>query len=181
MRSEGRAGVHRFRARLGKRIGYSNKGPFQRYDSNAPIPVGFAQAGAEIIGVGGVSCTEDVREKLDAGADVVQICTAVNSNPFIAQEIRQEMSSRFDTQAAAKFSGHSVAFSDGTVLAAFEATAKACETLRVPFEVGLQALHQNWLTGYLAEIESLKAAAPSGFRTRRDSPKQEQIADWIKE
>jgi dihydroorotate dehydrogenase (NAD+) catalytic subunit len=134
----------------------------------------------EIIGVGGVSCTEDVREKLEAGASVVQMCTAVNSNPFLAQEIRQEMAARFDPGAAARVFGHSVAFSDSTVLAAFESTAKACETLRVPFEVGLQALNQNWLAGYLSDIQMLKTTTQSGFRTRREAPKQEQIADWIK-
>jgi dihydroorotate dehydrogenase len=138
------------------------------------------KAEIEIIGVGGVSCADDVREKVEAGANVVQMCTAVNSNPFIAQEIRQEMASRIDPRAAAKVFGHSVAFTDSTVLAAFESTAKACEGLRVPFEVGLQALTQNWLTGYLSEIQVLKTTTQSGFRTRRESPKQEQISDWIK-
>ena len=102
------------------------------------------------------------------------------SETFIAQEIRQEMASRFDPRAAAKVFGHSVAVTDSTVLAAFESTAKACEGLRVPFEVGLQALTQNWLTGYLSEIQALKTTTQAGFRTRREPPKQEQISDWIK-
>ena len=44
-----------------------------------------------LIGVGGIDCADDVRRYLDAGAESVQLATAVMCNPMVGIDIRRDM------------------------------------------------------------------------------------------
>jgi dihydroorotate dehydrogenase len=46
--------------------------------------------GLRLIGVGGVSTAEDVRQRLAAGAHSVQVATAAMLDPFVAVRIREQ-------------------------------------------------------------------------------------------
>ncbi len=131
----------------------------------------------EIIGVGGISSTEDANMRFEAGATVVQLCTAVNLNPLIGQQIRKQLASPTTTSPSAKFDGGMVTFSDPTVKASFKTTSEVCEQLGVPFDLGLNVLRQNWLERYERDRDSLR-----GLKTaaRGRAPEKHEIEKWIR-
>lgn len=131
----------------------------------------------EIIGVGGISSAEDVRAHLDAGTSVVQLCTAVNLNPLIGQQIRKQLASPASDIPAAKFGGNVVMFSDPNVKEAFQATSEVCNHLGIPFDVGLKALQQNWLDRYERDRAGLRATTNAA---RGKAPGKDDIEQWIR-
>ena len=130
----------------------------------------------EIVGVGGISSASDVLKRQEAGASVVQLCTAVNLNPLIGQQIRKQLAAPVSNSPSAKFDGGTVTFTDQTVKAAFKATSEVCEELGIPFDVGLNALRNRWLERYERDRDNLR-----GMKTaaRGRAPEKHEIEQWI--
>jgi len=134
-----------------------------------------------IIGVGGITSSDDVKRFLAAGANYVQICTAANLNPFIAQEIRKNLVTS-GSKSHVKLFGQNVPFSDGTTLQAIQTTARVCSDMDVPFEIGLQVVSKNWLAGYLHQLGGAEKQLGSPQKTRRgEPPSSSEIEGWFKD
>jgi hypothetical protein len=131
----------------------------------------------EIIGVGGISSADDVTKRLATGVSVVQLCTVVNLNPLIGQQIRKHLASPVSNSPSAKFDGGMVTFSDPTVKAAFKTTSEVCQELGIPFDVGLNALRHGWLERYERDRENLRTAKTAA---RGKAPERHEIEQWIR-
>jgi dihydroorotate dehydrogenase (NAD+) catalytic subunit len=131
----------------------------------------------ENIGVGGISSADDVSKRLDAGTKVVQLCTAVNLNPLIGQQIRKQLSSPESDSPTARFDGGMVTFSDPYVKAAFTATSEVCQQLGIPFDIGLNALRQHWLDRYQRDRDRLRTSKNAA---RGGAPSKNDIEAWIR-
>ena len=139
--------------------------------------------GLAIIGVGGISTVEDVKEFLAAGATCVQLCTAAMLNPFVAAEIRKQLVAEDYSRSHSRILGRSglpVPFEDPTSATAFDFTLEACAELNVPFEIGYAALHKNWLAGYMGTLKDVGKSGSTQVKTRRDAPTRNQILEWVR-
>jgi len=131
----------------------------------------------ENIGIGGITCAADAAERLETGVRIIQLCTAVNLNPLLGQQIRKQLASPAADYAQAKFEGEIVTFSDGNVKIAYKLTSKVCKELGVPFDIGLDALRHHWLDRYQRERGRLKAGKNAA---RGKAPDKNEINDWIR-
>ena len=108
---------------------------------------------------------------------VVELCTAVNLNPLIGQQIRKHLSSPESEYPEAKFDGQLVMFSDLNVKAAYKLTSEVCGDLSVPFDVGLEAIRHNWLDRYQRDRDKLRANRNAA---RGKAPEKSEIEAWIR-
>jgi dihydroorotate dehydrogenase len=135
-----------------------------------------------IIGVGGVTSSDDVKRFQAAGANYVQICTAANLNPLIAQEIRKSLCSDTGSRTRHKIFNQFVRFSDERTYQAIQVTARVCSDMDVPFEMGYDVLSKKWLTGYLQLVRRAEQEHGSPLKTRRgEPPSAEEIELWLRE
>jgi dihydroorotate dehydrogenase (NAD+) catalytic subunit len=137
----------------------------------------------QIIGVGGISSAEHVKLFEEAGANVVQICTAALFDPFIVVEIRKQLAHERNPgnySPALEKSGHHVSFQDQHSKETFETVILVAEKMDVPFDVVYSIVYKNWLGDYLKELALLKSSAPQA-RTRLSSPTEDQIERWVKD
>jgi dihydroorotate dehydrogenase (NAD+) catalytic subunit len=131
----------------------------------------------ENIGVGGITSAQDVVERLGTGMSLVQLCTVVNLNPLIGQQIRKQLVAPASHYAEARFEGEVVTFSDANVKAAYKITSEVCKELGVPFDVGIDAVRQNWLDRYQRERRRLHAGKNAA---RGKAPDKTEIDAWIR-
>ena len=131
----------------------------------------------ENIGVGGINSAADAVERLGTGVSLVQLCTAVNLNPLIGQQIRKQLAAPVGQYAEAKFEGEVITFSDANVKAAYKLTTEVCRELGVPFDVGIDAVRQNWLDRYQRERGRLHAGKNAA---RGKAPDKTEIDAWIR-
>ena len=107
----------------------------------------------------------------------MQLCTVVNINPLIGQQIRKQLSSPEANCPEAKFDGEFVTFSDPNVKAAYKVTSEVCKELGVPFDIGIDALRSNWLDRYRRDREGLRASRNAA---RGKAPEKKDIEAWIR-
>jgi dihydroorotate dehydrogenase len=133
-----------------------------------------------LLGVGGVSCSQDVKRFREAGAHHVQMCTAAMFNPLLAAEIRTQLASQGYRATHSRIlasSGAAVPFRDPATAAAFDLVVEVCEELGVPFETGYAALQKHWQNEYMRQHNS----GPSMLKARGAPPTREQIERWVRD
>jgi len=136
-----------------------------------------------IIGVGGISAAEHVKDFQDAGADIVQICTAALLNPFVAIEIRKQLAKERTPLSHSRFldkSGLHVTFQDANTAAGFEVSLLVAQKLEIPFETVYSVLQEKWQNNYMVDL-ARQDTASLPLRTRRESPTQDQVESWVRD
>lgn len=137
----------------------------------------------EIIGVGGISSAEHVKLFEDAGANVVQICTAALFDPFIAVEIRKQLARERNPpnySPTLERAGLQVSFRDQYSQEVFETVIRVSNNMDVPFDVVYSVVQKKWLSDYLAQVGSLQSTN-SQTRTRLGAPSEDQIRIWVQD
>lgn len=136
-----------------------------------------------IIGVGGISSSDDVTRFKDAGANCVQICTAAILNPHVASEIRKQLARAGSAPGRSRIldrSGVSPPFQDPIIAQAFDNLVEACREEQVDLFQSMDILREYWLDGYTAALTAVSQSPGSPDKTRRDPPSKIQIKDWLR-
>lgn len=126
-----------------------------------------------ILGVGGISTAGHVRQFLEAGANCVQMCTAVNHNPFLGIEIRRELAETKIPAHRYVLSGKSqtdVPFKDDFTATIFDLTVQVCHEMKYPFDQGYPLVHKKYIEPYIFQMEALAAEAGAPVKTRLPTP-----------
>ena len=137
----------------------------------------------EIIGVGGISSVEHLKLFEEAGANVVQICTAALFDPFIAVEIRKQLAQeRNPPNYSPTFerAGLHISFQDQYTKTTFETVLRVAQRMDVPFDLVYSVVYKNWLGNYLDELSRLRKTG-SQVRTRLSGPTEDQIERWVQD
>jgi dihydroorotate dehydrogenase (NAD+) catalytic subunit len=135
-----------------------------------------------ILGAGGVSSAENVTQMLGAGADGVEICTAAIFNPFVAVEIRRQLSRENIAGNRSRYlekAGLNACFSDREIGVAFDNMLQACEETGCPVDKALAVLQKEWLGPYIKAVGQVNSGDEFAVKTRRQAPGKKQIIEWI--
>jgi dihydroorotate dehydrogenase len=136
-----------------------------------------------IFATGGVSSAGHVKAFLEAGANVVQICTAAMLNPHISVEIRRDLAGEKAAVNTSKYLRETtlnIRFSDAEIGLAFDRLLEACDEMRVPLDKGVSILQKRWLSEYAATVSHIESGSTEIAATRRAAPMKGQIISWIR-
>jgi hypothetical protein len=138
----------------------------------------------EIIGVGGISSAEHVMSFQEAGANIIQICTAALFDPFKAVEIRKQLAKELgpsNYSSVLEKTGMHVPFKDQETAQTFGSVLRVAERTELPFEFVYGVVNDRWLNGYMNELSTLRGSDDPQIRTRLGHPTEDQIESWVQD
>lgn len=130
-----------------------------------------------IFAMGGASNLDDVKKFIGAGANCVQLCTAVMFNPLIAVEIRNQWLGQRLMSRSRLIPDSGVRFGDEYIAETITRSLEVARDNSYPAEEVLDFVQRRWLNPYKAGLVRVRESADAPLKARAEAPAHAEIKE----